>query len=81
MMASKKITDDLIHRNDSRPKTKKNPGARRTAGTLSDLAGGQDMAYVEQNRSKNKDLKGKKESNPFFKKLHRDNAKRKAAYE
>jgi DNA excision repair protein ERCC-3 len=76
-----KVTDDLMHRNDSRPKTKKKAGARRTAGTLSDLAGGQDMAYVEQNRSKNKDLKGKKESNPFFKKLHRDNAKRKAAYE
>jgi DNA excision repair protein ERCC-3 len=72
------IGDDLFHRNDGRPKKKK-PGARRTAGTLSDLAGGQDMAYVEQNRSRNKDLKkGKKESNPFFKKLQRDVAKRKA---
>lgn len=76
-----KVTDDLIHRNDDRVRTKKKPGARRTAGTLSDLAGGQDMAYVEQNRSKNKDLKSKKESNPFFKKLHRDNARRKAAFE
>ena len=36
------------------------------------------MAYVEQNRSKNKELKNrKKESNPFFKKLQRDQAKRK----
>ena len=35
---------------------KKNPGAQ-TAGILSELAYGQDMAYVEQKRSKNKDLK------------------------
>jgi DNA excision repair protein ERCC-3 len=69
--------DDLFHRVDgSKPKKK---GARRTAGMLSELAGGQDMAYVEQNRSKNKELKKKKESNPFFKKLQRDQQKRKQA--
>jgi DNA excision repair protein ERCC-3 len=75
-----KITDDLFHRNDGKVMLKKKPGARRTAGTLSELAGGQDMAYVEQNKSKNKELKKKKgESNPFFKKLQRDQARRKAA--
>ena len=71
--------DDLFHRNDG--KTKKKKGARRTAGTLSDLAGGQDMAYIEQNKSKNKELKKKKESNPFFKKLQRDQQKRRVALE
>jgi DNA excision repair protein ERCC-3 len=75
-----KITDDLFHRNDGKVMIKKKPGARRTAGTLSELAGGQDMAYIEQNKSKNKELKKKKgESNPFFKKLQRDQARRKAA--
>jgi DNA excision repair protein ERCC-3 len=77
---NEKLDDDLFHMNDGNPRKKKKPTARRTAGTLSDLAGGQDMAYVEQNRSKNKDLKKKKESNPFFKKLQRDQAKRKAAH-
>lgn len=75
-----KITDDLFHRNDGKVMPKKKSGARRTAGTLSELAGGQDMAYMEQNKSKNKELKKKKgESNPFFKKLQRDQARRKAA--
>jgi DNA excision repair protein ERCC-3 len=44
---------------------------------LSELSGGQDMAYIKQNRSKNKELKkDKKASNPFFRKLQRDNQKR-----
>ncbi|KAK0122936.1 transcription factor TFIIH complex ERCC-3 subunit [Cadophora gregata f. sp. sojae] len=74
--------DDLFHlvdREAPSKKGKKKAGARRTAGTLSELAGGQDMAYVEQNKIKNKELKKKKESNPFFKKLQRDQAKRKLA--
>lgn len=73
--------DDLFHRVDGRGVSGKGvkKGARRTAGMLSELAGGQDMAYVEQNKSKNKELKKKKESNAFFKKLQRDAAKRKAA--
>ncbi|KAK6580920.1 hypothetical protein PZA11_006408 [Diplocarpon coronariae] len=78
-------TDDLFHRVDGQSgaggKNAKKKGARRTAGTLSELAGGQDMAYVEMNKSKNKELKKKKESSAFFKKLHRDNAKRKIALE
>ncbi|KAI1007940.1 General transcription and DNA repair factor IIH helicase subunit [Podosphaera aphanis] len=74
--------DDLFHRVDSSGKnTKKAKGARRTAGMLSELAGGHDMAYVEQNKSMNKELKKKKESNPFFRKLQRDQQKRKAALE
>lgn len=72
---------DLFHLADKQgpPKGKKKAGARRTAGTLSELAGGQDMAYVEQNKSKNKELKKKKESNPFFRKLQREQAKRQLA--
>ncbi|PQE28525.1 hypothetical protein CJF32_00005624 [Rutstroemia sp. NJR-2017a WRK4] len=74
-----KIGDDLFHRNDGKARAKK-ANVRRTAGQLSDLAGGQDMAYIEQNRSKNKELKKKKqESNAFFKKVARDQQKRKAA--
>jgi DNA excision repair protein ERCC-3 len=77
--------DDLFHRNDGGgggSAAKKKAAARRTAGSLSELAGGQDMAYIEQNKSKNKELKKKKgESNPFFKKLARDQQKRKLALE
>lgn len=74
------FNDDLFHRNDGKPRPKKKSNVRRTAGRLADLAGGQDMAYVEQNRSRNKDLKKNKgESNAFFKKLARENAKKKLA--
>ena len=50
-------------------------GAKRTAGMLSDLSGGQDMAYIEYNKSRNKELKGK--HNPLFKKMAREQQKRK----
>jgi DNA excision repair protein ERCC-3 len=74
--------DDLFHTNDGSKKAmKKKANARRTAGALSDLAGGQDMAYVEQNKLKSKELKGKKKSNPFFQKLNRDAEKRRKAFE
>lgn len=54
-------------------------GARRTAGTLSELSGGQDMAYVEYNKSRNKDLKSKGPRSAFFKKMTREkDARRKA---
>jgi DNA excision repair protein ERCC-3 len=72
--------DDLFHRVDG-TRRKRKKGAKRTAGTLSELAGGQDMAYVEQNKSRNKELKKKKESNPFFKRLQRDQQKRRQALE
>lgn len=54
-------------------------GAKRTAGALSELSGGQDMAYIEYNRSRNKDLKGKGGQNAFVKKLRRDNERKRAA--
>ncbi|CZT53089.1 probable DNA helicase RAD25 [Rhynchosporium secalis] len=79
--------DDLFHHVDKQgtkgvaKKGRKKAGARRTAGTLSELAGGQDMAYVEMNKSKNRELKKPKESNPFFRKLQRENAKKKLAME
>lgn len=73
---TEKISDDLFNVPGAggRPKKK---AARRIAGTLAELSGGQDMAYVEQNRSKNKDLKKKKgESSAFFRKLQREQQKR-----
>jgi DNA excision repair protein ERCC-3 len=79
---SEKINDDLFNVNggsgQSRAQYNKKKGARRMAGTLSELSGGQDMAYIEQNRSKNKELKkNQKPSNAFFKKLQREGQKRK----
>lgn len=78
---SEKIVDDLFDtpyasKGGNKKGPAKRPGARRTAGTLVELSGAQDMAYVEQNKSKNKELKGQK-NNPFFKKLNRDAQKRK----
>ncbi|KAF2728169.1 TFIIH basal transcription factor complex helicase-like protein XPB subunit [Polyplosphaeria fusca] len=43
--------------------------ARRTAGTLSELSGGQDMAYIEYSKSRNKELKKKGMKNDFLRKL------------
>lgn len=73
-------TDDLFHSGTMGRKKKKGV-ARRTAGALSELSGGQDMAYIEQNKRVNQGLKkskGKKESNSFFKKINRENARRTA---
>ncbi|KAK7938065.1 DNA repair helicase rad25 [Apiospora aurea] len=61
-------TDDLFYSTKGRKK-----GVRRTAGMLEGLSGGQDMAYIEQRKSANKNLKKKpKESNAFFKKIARE---------
>ena len=49
-------------------------GVKRTAGMLNDLSGGQDMAYIEYNKSRNKELKGK--SNPLFAKMKREQQRR-----
>ncbi|KAK9473532.1 P-loop containing nucleoside triphosphate hydrolase protein, partial [Dipodascopsis tothii] len=40
--------------------------ARRVAGSLSSLAGGDDMAYVEHNKNKNKETKNKKLMKKLF---------------
>ncbi|KAL8693478.1 MAG: hypothetical protein Q9218_001709 [Villophora microphyllina] len=74
-----KIDDDLFgaRSNGSRGHSggAHKKGAKRTAGMLSDLSGGQDMAYIEYNKSRNKELKGK--HNPLFKKLGREQQRRK----
>ncbi|KAI9788663.1 MAG: transcription factor TFIIH complex ERCC-3 subunit [Piccolia ochrophora] len=73
---SESINDDLF----SGKITSRAPmrhGAKRTAGRLSELSGGQDMAYVEYNRSRNKDLK-KGPQSTFFKKMAREQARKKA---
>ncbi|EEQ29048.1 DNA repair helicase RAD25 [Microsporum canis CBS 113480] len=71
--------DDLF--NDrmagGKPRGGKKP-VRRNAATLSGLAGGEDMAYIERNKSRNKQLK---ERSSFFKKIDRDRAKRKKMLE
>lgn len=65
-------TDDLFH-SGTMGRKKKKSGVRRTAGTLGELSGGQDMAYIEQNKRLNPSLKkGKKESSTFFKKIGRE---------
>ncbi|GAM36229.1 hypothetical protein TCE0_018r05159 [Talaromyces pinophilus] len=53
--------------------------AKRSAATLSGLAGGEDMAYVEYNKSRNKQLKEKAQHHPLFKKIARDQQRRKEA--
>ena len=48
---------------------------RRSKGRLNELSGGGTMAYMERNKSKNKDLKGGKSA--FFRKLNRETDRRK----
>jgi len=74
-------TDDLWHVTEGRSQNRK-PAVRRTAGTLGELSGGQDMAYIEQKKSANRAIKKaskKAESSAFFKKLQREEGKRRAA--
>ncbi|KAL8972756.1 MAG: hypothetical protein Q9183_000371 [Haloplaca sp. 2 TL-2023] len=72
-----KIDDDLFGTRSTGPRggAMNKKGAKRTAGMLSELSGGQDMAYIEYNKSRNKELKGK--HNPLFKKLGREQQRRK----
>ncbi|KAK3401055.1 P-loop containing nucleoside triphosphate hydrolase protein [Sordaria brevicollis] len=55
---------------------------RRMAGTLGELSGGQDMAYIEQNKAANRGLKkkgaAKAEQSAFFKKLQREKERSRA---
>lgn len=53
-------------------------GARRTAGSLAELSGGQGMAYVEYQKSRNKELRGKGAHNAFIRKMKREQDRRKA---
>ncbi|KAI0023198.1 DNA repair helicase rad25 [Xylariomycetidae sp. FL0641] len=62
-------TDDLFYTAGAR----RRKGVRRTAGTLGELSGGQDMAYIEQRKGANRALKKKPgQSNAFFKKMSRE---------
>lgn len=77
-LQSEKISGDAFSSsyNDGGNKRKK-AGVRRAAGTLSELSGGQDMAYMEFNKSRNKELKGAKGiKNNFIKKLARSSGKK-----
>ncbi|KAK3322461.1 P-loop containing nucleoside triphosphate hydrolase protein [Apodospora peruviana] len=60
---------------------KKKGAVRRTAGTLGELSGGQDMAYIEQNKAANRGLKKDKKANQsaFFKKITREKEKARVA--
>lgn len=78
--AEEQIAGDMFTTKFASGKSKKKNGARRTAGTLSELSGGQDMAYIEYNKSRNKELKTKGIKNNFLRKLNSStaNAKKKA---
>ncbi|CAK7205213.1 DNA repair helicase RAD25 [Sporothrix eucalyptigena] len=71
---------NMFYGPDGKPLRKAPPKrkpARRTAGTLKDLSGGQDMAYIEQNKSANKLIKSKKApQSSFFKAISRENERR-----
>ncbi|OXV06154.1 hypothetical protein Egran_06079 [Elaphomyces granulatus] len=77
------ITDDLFSHRSGGPRTKgaKKGTVKRSAATLSGLAGGEDMAYIEYNKSRNKQLKEKVVHHPLFRKLERERLKRKKEME
>jgi len=59
------------------PKKRGASAVRRTAGALKDLSGGQDMAYIELNKSANKSVLGKNgQQSDFFKSMMRQNERR-----
>ncbi|KAF2276562.1 DNA repair helicase rad25 [Westerdykella ornata] len=69
-LAEEKISGDMFQSKfASKDGRKKKTGARRTAGTLSELSGGQDMAYIEYQKSRNKELKTKGVRNAYLRKL------------
>ncbi|KAK3942426.1 P-loop containing nucleoside triphosphate hydrolase protein [Diplogelasinospora grovesii] len=86
-------TDDLFGKAGGRGRGgaagKKGFGVRRTAGTLGELSGGQDMAYIEQNKAANKQLKrssapqtkkaAAENKSSFFKKMAREKERTKQA--
>lgn len=71
---------NMFYGPDGKPlrKTGKKKGyVRRTAGALVALSGGQDMAYVEQNKSANRGMKKKHQpKSDFFKKISRETERR-----
>ena len=73
------IKDDLFSdRHVGRAQQRKKSGVKRQAGTLSSLAGGEDMAYLEYAKgSRNKDFA--KPRNAFFRKEERNRERRQKA--
>jgi DNA excision repair protein ERCC-3 len=73
------LTDgSMFYGPDGKPLRKaQKKSARRAAGTLKDLSGGQDMAYIERNKSANKSLKGKKGTHSFFNAIRREQQQKK----
>ncbi|KAJ5649687.1 Helicase C-terminal [Penicillium longicatenatum] len=72
------VNDDLFSmRTGGKRAGGKKANAKRSAATLSGLAGGDDMAYIEYNKSKNKQLKDKAGHHPLFKKMERERQRRK----
>ncbi|GAT27773.1 TFIIH complex helicase Ssl2 [Aspergillus luchuensis] len=72
------VTDDLF---SGRSGGQRKGAVKRSAATLSGLAGGEDMAYIEYNKSRNKQLKDKVGHHPLFRKLERERLKRKKELE
>lgn len=81
------VADDLFSQRSGGPKGAKGAkkgavtGVKRSAATLSGLAGGEDMAYIEYNKSRNKQLKDKVGHHPLFRKLERERQRRKKEME
>jgi len=66
--------ENMFYAPDVKPLRK---APKRTAGALKDLSGGQDMAYIELNKSANKSVKGKNgPHSDFFKSIMRQNERR-----
>ncbi|KAL1970806.1 hypothetical protein VTN77DRAFT_2640 [Rasamsonia byssochlamydoides] len=75
------VTDDLFSERSGGPRKAKKGAVKRSAATLSGLAGGEDMAYIEYNKSRNKQLKDKVGHHPLFRKLERERLRRKKEME
>ncbi|KAK5137792.1 hypothetical protein LTR08_007364 [Meristemomyces frigidus] len=77
------IVDDLFSDRSTFKKTgaggKKGNGVRRQAGTLSSLAGGEDMAYLEYQKGSRSNKELAKPKNAFFRKQEREQERRKKA--
>jgi DNA excision repair protein ERCC-3 len=77
--AVEKIDGDLFSLDRAgASRSNKKKSVKRTAGMLADFSGGQNMAYVERNKSKNKDLKAGK-GNAYIRKLRREAERKKNA--
>lgn len=76
-----KIDGDLFGARQGRPMGHgaSKGGVKRLAGALSELSGGHDMAYMEYNKSRNKELKSKGPQNSFMRKLQKEKERKKGS--